>query len=203
LWLDTQNQAALAYWLRHTTIPMLIARETGDIVWVNQSMEELLGYTAAELTDTTRMNWHRLTANQEDARADVKMAAEVAGGRRWEYQLQTSYITKIGRPERVLQHVLRYPASGVFDYFMVSLIPLDRGYQAALEELTFIRTDLVKLIELSTASKPSMAEKLWAWAQAHPVMAAVGALFVFAFIFGDRALEIATSVKEIFFPKSP
>lgn len=199
-WIEGLECAGLHYWLVETRVPMLAKKPDGSILWANPAFEQLLGYTVSELTDPNRVSWHRLTGDAADLAADLEMGADVVAGRRTDYQLAKTYITKTGSPVRVMVHVLRFPMSGPFDFYMVSVTPLDTVAAQVMLEVEALRTEFIKLAEhVAKPAAPTLSDKVFDWAKGHPMYAGIVSVFMAFILFGSRVSEIVREIKSIFF----
>lgn len=185
-WLKEQKQGVLEEWLRHTKAPMLATLPSGEILWVNAAFEDLLNWTSVELVG--KMTWKELTDNKEELKADIELAAECIAGTRHNYQLQKPYRTKNGPQKRVVIDVVRYPQTGEFEFFLVTVFPVDRGVEFAMAQLAEIRTMLVQLI----GQQPSGLTfgKVTEFSKDRPLIAAAIATLLGVLLFGERVFEI-------------
>lgn len=193
-WLEGQHKDPLKYWLRYTSSPLLVSQLDGEIVWCNPAFEELLGYTNAEISNQ-QIKWTDLTQSKEDLQADLMMAKELALGNSQSYKLQKEYRRKAGGLVRVIIHVMRYPPSGNLDYFLVTVLPLDMGYDFAMEKLANLEDQLIKIFSVMSENNTN---KLWEWANENkPISAALFVLFL-TLLLGDRVVEIVKAIKDVF-----
>lgn len=184
MWLDRQTPGVLRQWLKATNVPMLATRPDGAILWANQAYEDLVGYASTELVGVR--TWIELTSGAADSEGDAKMAELIASGERTEYSFRKAYLHKTQQPRPVRIHVLRYPAHGPFEFFLVSVLPLDADV-SVLEEVESIQ---VRLVELMSQNRNSL-EHVTELAKAHPIVATVIAAVLSTLLFGDRVLELA------------
>ena len=80
---------------------MVVTSSDGGFHWVNQSAEDLFGYSAAEflgLSNLTPVSWQVLTIDHKDLAADKAMVEQMEAGERTEYSLEKSYRAKDGKP---------------------------------------------------------------------------------------------------------
>ena len=198
-WIQDQHES-LRKWLVHTACPMLVSSQDGSILWANPSFEELLGYTSFELIGDKKagargVKWTDLTVDPDDLKADLAMVRDLSQGARIEYQLRMSYRAKSGDPVGVIIHVLRWPQQGDVECFLVTAMPIGRGVDFMVGEIATMQKTLSDFVAIKSIS---WWFHLYSWAGKNKTLAAMLSLFVFVFIFGDRAIEIAESVKKIF-----
>lgn len=192
-WLDALEPSGLRAWLRHTAVPMLATLPDGKFLWVNSAYERLTGYTWSELND---LSWTELTESLSDRNKDVEMALELQSGQgRISYQFRKQYKHKTGTGPRVIIDVLRYPIQGDFVCFLVSVIPLDKGYEQALHEVEKLHRLIEDFIQLQ---KRTLWDQYWNWAEKHPYRAAIVTVIAATFILGDRILQIVKDALELF-----
>ena len=186
MWLSQQSKEKLEHWVRHTKTPMLATLPDGSILWTNTAFETLLGYTKVELAG--QKTWIELTKPDENLGYDRQMVEQVVAGTMTDYQLQKQYLTKSGSTKTVVIDVLRYPTIGPFECFLVAVVPVDRGVELAIGQLSEIRKLILKMIEKEP--KGLTFDKLMGWTKEHPLVAAIiGTLFAFL-LFGERVFEI-------------
>ena len=186
MWIEKQGETKLQYWLTNTSVPMLAAMPDGEILWLNEAFEQLLGFSSVELIG--RKTWKQLTAKEDELAYDIELVDEAVSGKRTDYQLQKQYKTKNGGTRSVVIDVVRYPQSGEFECFLVAACPLDHGVQFALVQLNEIRKLIMALIEHQPSGMT--IDKAVAFAKDHPVVASVVVTFLSVMLFGERVLEI-------------
>ena len=184
MWLSRQPPEVVKDWLRGSSVPFLATLPDGTILWCNKSYEDLVGYTSAELS-RLEGGWFTLTASDDDANNDADMAELVVNGERHDYLFRKSYRHKSGELKKVEIHVLRYPLSGKFEFFLVSVLPLDIGFTKVIEEVSTIRG---MLLEIST--KPDVYDKVTALISKYPKASLIVLGVLLYFMFGDRVLEL-------------
>lgn len=193
-WLQTLEPEGLRHWLRLTAIPMLASLPDGKILWANQAYERLTGYTWAELQN---MTWMELTDDLEDRKADLEMSHEVVRGDRFQYQFRKRYRHKTSVGPPVLIDVLRYPMTGEFVCFFVSVLPLDAGYNQALAEVEKLHRIVFDFIDLQK-KQHNVVEQYLGWLKESPTVAWPISIIVTVFLLGDRMLEIVKQVFALF-----
>lgn len=156
-WLTQQKREALEAWLSHTSIPMLVTLEEGEILWCNSAFELLLDYTEYELVG--KISWKDLTHGPSDLETDEVMRSKILGGERHSYEMQKYYRKKDGSLVKVLIHVLGYPVYGDKEFFLVTVIPFDKINQFALIQLNEIHQVLMMVLEAISIPKPSFWSK--------------------------------------------
>lgn len=189
-WLRTLGQEELDHWLRRTDVPLLASLPEGQILWCNRAFEVLTGYTVSELHN---MTWRDLTDDADDLTADIEMAYQVQRGERESYQLQKRYRTKHGPSKRVMIHVLRNPYSGAFKCYFVSVIPLDAGYETALNEIQQVRGMMLELMAKLSEDKTLWTKYMEHWKK-YPIPVTIATIVTLVFLLGDRLLEIIKDV---------
>lgn len=193
-WIELQEDEHLRHWLRRTSIPMQVTLADGTILWCNEAFERLVDYTIVEI-EQQNITWLDLTVSKKDVEADKKMAAKVVVGERQHYEFRKRYRNKSGDVVDVIIHVLRCPAAGEFECFLVSVVPLDKTTQKTLHKIDELHRIVTHMYENPT---PRIAKSVADWAKEYPRMAAIVGLFLFTFLFGDRVLEIAQKIAELF-----
>lgn len=198
-WLNHIEPEGLRHWLRLTAIPMLASLPDGKILWANQAYERLTGYSWAELES---MSWIDLTEDLEDRRADAAMAQELVRGDRFQYQFRKRYKHKTMMGPQVLIDVLRYPIDGQFVCSLVSVLPLDAGYDQALVEVEKLHRIVFDFIDLQKKQR-NIAEQYVAWLKDSPTVAWPISIIVAVFVLGDRLLEIVKQIFDLFSTTTP
>ena len=189
-WIDEQPDSLLKSWLERTHAPMLATLPSGEILWVNASFEQLLGYTAPELVG--RITWKQLTDDTDDLEADVALSQQTINGDRENYLLQKPYRTKHGPQKRVVIDVLRYPSHGEFECFLVTALPTDRGIEFAMGQLADLRE---LCLEIAANSQRGVTfESVAKVYEEHPVIVTIVGLVIGTLLFGDRVLEIFNAI---------
>lgn len=192
MWLNSQSQKVLSYWINNSQCPFLVSGANGEIYYCNQSFEELLGYTLIELTD---LGWEKITST--DLTLDQKLVGEIAHGDRVEYTLRKQYLSKNGTPIPVIIHVMRYPRDGEIEFYLVSVIPIERGYEYAIQEIQEMQNTILALTE-AICNKPGDFDRLWNWCKENKIVAAVIGAILGTLIIGERFLSIIKSSIELF-----
>lgn len=185
MWIDQQDKQKLATWVKFTKVPMLATMPDGKILWANEAFENLLGYT---LTELERLTWIKITKDDDDLEYDLQNAASTIAGERFDYQLQKTYIAKSGSSKSCVIDVMRFPRTGEFQCFLVAVLPLDRGSDLALIQLSEIRTLMLTLM-----SQPVTGltwEKATIFAKEHPLVASIIGTFLATVLFGERVIEL-------------
>lgn len=192
-WIENLEPGELRHWIRCTSTPMMASMPDGKILWCNPACEAMTGYTVNELT---RADWRSLTDGPDDLIADLELAREVESGTRTEYRINKAYRTKYGPSKRVIIHVLRNPLEGPFKFCLVSIYPLDGGFEMALDELKKQQVSIIKL--LSAGGRPAWLNQYFEAFKTHPMQTIAVTVSILAFIFGNRVLEIVAAVQKMF-----
>lgn len=183
-WIDSQVPEMACRWIKETSVPLLVTVRNGTLLWCNEAFEEFVGYTVSELRGMEDC-WQRLTIDQGDATYDSEMAEMVESRERYDYRFRKKYISKDGVPRPCEIHVLRHPEAGSFEYFLVSVLPLDLSYGAMLEELQLLQRSLLDL-----SSKPDMWERMMLFYKSQPKTAIVVTIVLSYLLFGDRVIDL-------------
>lgn len=211
-WIDDLPTPALRHWLQHTKTPLLATQLTGQdgvnsgpILWANNAAEQLLEYTLQEFTRANNpIGWPDITVDHGDLDTDIAMAKQVVAGTRHEYELFKQYRTKSGKIVPITIHVMRYPYSGEFECFFVTIRPLDGSAQQALNEIAELRglvasgfTEISKVVaELN--NRPSEFDKMMESFDKRPKMWVAIILFVLFLMMGDKVFEFLDGLMRVF-----
>lgn len=194
----------LREWLNQSVTPLQIGMPDGKILWANPAYEKLVGYTLPELVNPVRVLWSDLIDDPADRQVAIDLAKEVQGGQRTSYELQVRYRAKTGSPTLVVKQVLRYPQSGEFKYLLVCCTRLDAANEQFIAQVNGVRKDLAAILTKLAQPQDSYLMRYFAWAEKNPIYAAMITLFVAAFLFGDRVIEVFTQVREaVGYPQVP
>jgi PAS domain S-box-containing protein len=209
-WIEQQQPEALRRWIRDTSVPVLASLPAGEILWVNQAFEKLLGYTLPELNN---LSWKDITANGNDIKTDVELARQTVDGEREEYQFQKEYIHKDRSLKTVRIHVLRHPEAGEFQNFLVTVIPLDGYDQANMDRMIEMERQLSALVESDTRNVKVMSaiaeainreswmqqkfDQVIEWSSENPVKALAVALVLGFMFFGETFKDAAMFARQI------
>lgn len=134
MWISNQKKELLELFIIDIEIPVLVSGPTGSVLWANPAFEEFIGYTLWELTTGSNgrgINWETLTVAGESLEADKEMARQCINGERDRYSVKKQYIPKNDRPVWVDINVVRYPQSGPVECFIIVVVPMKNGTQAA------------------------------------------------------------------------
>lgn len=192
MWLDSQSQKVLSYWIKNSHCPLLVSGKDGEIYYCNTAFEDLLGYTLVELKT---LGWDKVTSSDIDV--DKKLVNEIQNGERVEYALRKQYLSKAGSQIPVIIHVMRYPREGEIEFYLVSVIPIERGYEYAIKEIQEMQITILALTE-AICNKPGDFERLWAWCKENKIVAAIIGTVLGTLIIGERFLSIIKSSIELF-----
>lgn len=188
-WLDSQDDALLKAWLRNTKSPMMATLPDGEILWVNQSYESMLGFTSYELVG--ERTWKDLTYNKDDLSADEKLALDVVRGDRIDYQVEKEFKTKSGPPKRVVLNVLRYPLQGDFKCFLTSVMPMDSCYEHMVGEITSIKGTLLSIMEHQTQLTGGVKfSDIKSFVVGNKVISVFLGLLLLYLLFGDKVMDV-------------
>ena len=190
MWLETKPPEMMKFWLRATSLPMLATMPDGEILWCNESFEQLVGYSSTEICGN--ITWIDLTVQSIDAEHDQNMAMEVQSGMRHEYLFRKAYRHKGGEIVPVEIHVMRWPLQGDFQWFLVSVLPIE-GQRAALKQMEIIQSQMVQLME-----KPTSWEQLARAVQKYPKIAFFIGSVLATLLFGSRVIEIVQELAGTF-----
>lgn len=196
-WIKNQSDAVV-HWVNTTSCPMLVSTDDGGILWVNQSFERLLGWSAVELVghgQSKGKKWTDLTVETEDLAHDRELLREVVNGARNEYYLHKQYRSKSGEAIHVMIHVLRWPTQGEIKCYLVTVSPLNRGSEYIVGEISALKTMVSKTL---LDPKETTLEKHLKWASENKVMAGILYLSVAYLLFGERVISVAREIKSIF-----
>lgn len=176
-----------------SSCPMFVVGGNKEILWVNQSFELVLGYTAEELLN---LHIEALTHDAEEWDMDTKMMATLVKGYRLEYHVRKQLRKKSGEPVTALIHVLRWPPYGDVECFLITAIPVSHAADFVVGEVTSLRVMLAEFIHNKTSST---SDKLLNWAKDHPIWASIMAFVLGYLLLGDRIVEVAEHAKRIFY----
>lgn len=196
-WIQNQPDAVV-HWVNSTSCPMLVSTDDGGILWVNQSLERLLGWSAVELVghgQNKGKKWTELTVETEDLAHDRELLRGVVVGERNEYYLHKQYRSKSGEAIHVMIHVLRWPTQGEIKCYLVTVSPLNRGSEYLVGEISALKTMISKTL---LAPKETIIEKHLNWADRNKVMAGMLYLFAAYLLFGERVISAAREIKSLF-----
>lgn len=201
MWLDTQEKQVLTDWIRRTKIPVLASKPDGRILWVNPAFEALTGYSYYEIVDKDNpLTWKDITV-EEDLLFDERMVEDLEKGVRTDYMMEKRYKHKNGPPVSVIIEVLRYPLAGEFQFCLVTAVPLNHGYEAALIQLKTIKELLVPIAEVCEKNLGGLTvEKVYDFIVNNPKKAAFIALLLAVLLFGKDVLETITSIQRVLTP---
>lgn len=168
---------------------MLASLPTGEILWVNEAFEELVGYSSIELQ---HIKWIDLTDDKKELAADLALVDETLKGSRTRYMLRKEYRTKDGPPVKCIIDVIRYPVSNEFECFLVFVMPITHGYQFAVDKLSEIHEIIVELIKAQRqpAEIKIGFSDISKAAKEHPVLASIILTLLGVLLFGERVLEV-------------
>lgn len=195
-WLFEQSDS-LKNWLQKTNCPLFVAREGGEILWVNRAFEDLLGYTSIELIgidDTLHgKTWTDLTVDKHDLHVDKISIQQLINEEKEQYSLQKAYMSKGGKPIDVIVQVLRWPVSGsAVSCFLVTVTPVDKANEYLVERVKIIEKLLEKLISesISTRNRPTNFDKFWSWVSSNKLLSTFLGILIGSLLFGDRVIEL-------------
>ena len=201
-WIEEQS-SSVRHWLHGSACPMIASKADGSIIWANEAVERLLGYSCAELVTSPGspgLSWQDLTVDLRDLSADNQMVQELVQGHRMDYSMQKSYRSKSGEPVPAMIHVLRWPINGTAECFLVTLMPLGSGLDFMLEEFGKLRVAISEMNRVPI-KEPSPAYtaffRVGVWANQNKLAAAALLLWLSALLVGDRVLLIAERIKDI------
>ena len=191
MWLETQKIKLLKYWIEQTSAPMLVSSSDGQILWVNEAFEELLGWSRPEICG--KMTWMDITANDVELEADLEMVSEMVIGNRTSYQLQKMYKTKNGPPKRVLIDVVRYPQAGLLEFCLVTVMPIEANLEYIVGQITTIQQ---LLSQSKTGSKYNISYVL-ELIEKYPKAVTLLLLIIAVVFFGDQVLDVVKAIGSI------
>lgn len=206
MWLSEQESSVLRHWLQRTKVPAMVTLGDGQIAWCNSAFEELLGYTYMELVGPDGMSWAQLSSSPRDLAAESRMresllvSAEVHGSRE-DYTAVTRYLSKQGNSVDVFVHVLRYPAYGAYQFFLVTATPIHKGLDFARNEIAEINANMVRLVRAGPAGESdhgSLSDRLWQWSVANPRLSVPLGLMILSLFLGERVIELFERVVRVF-----
>ena len=182
---------------------MVVTSSDGGFHWVNQSAEDLFGYSAAEflgLSNLTPVSWQVLTIDHKDLAADQAMVEQMEAGERTEYSLEKSYRAKDGKPLPCRIHVLRWPPGGKVDCYLVTIIPLHSENDFLREELVAMKEALASIAQAQQdrTGTGDLLRDLGKWAAGNPKYAACVVVFLWVLISGEHALDMIERAAKVF-----
>lgn len=184
------------HWLASTSCPMLAAKEDGSILFANEAFESLLGYTSPELIGGN-LKWQDLTSDRGDERAEEELSNDLFEGKRDSYSMIKSLSQKQGIPVRVLSHVMRWPASGDFECYLISIIPLEADLDSIMDSVSDVRTQMYDLIRHITKPQPSVLDRALVWANENQMKASIIACVALGMLFGESFLVVLSRVLSV------
>lgn len=139
-------------WYKNTEIPLLISGVEGEIFDCNPAFEKFIKYSDYELTigeSGKGLSWFQISVDDNNLKADKQLALECVNGDRISYSIKKQYIPKNESPIWVDLNVIRYPAKGPFEFFLVSVIPMKNGSLAAfnlsMDKMSHFTNALIKI----------------------------------------------------------
>lgn len=220
-WLENENCDAIKHWIKHTSLPKACSAADGEIFWVNEAFEEMIGYSEYELVSGRGgkgIRWTDISVDDGNLEADRRMVEEIVSGRRERYFIRKQYLPKNDKPIWVELQVLRYPSNGELKFFLVTANPLKNGSQLAahiatdalknvlvsVEEIKTLQNQLAgAIVETVTENlKPKSESEQIASAvarliNAHPKAAGIAALVIISMILGTQLVQAVDAVKRM------
>lgn len=182
-----------------SSIPCLLSRADGSIVWCNNAFEEFIGYTVAEF-HAGKVGWKQLTPIKEELLADEEMVSLLQSGQRTEYTIYKSYLPNGKSPTRCKLTVYAWPsANGQVEEFVVVVWPLINGQLMAFEHTVSsvekLRQEIGGILKtISDRDRESdiiqgarLAER---WLVKYPVGAKIVGLLLLIVVLGDKGAEL-------------
>lgn len=216
-WLTNQDRELLEAAIIHTPCCMLFSKPSGDILWANNAFVKWSGYTLFELQS---MTWMELTVTDENLRADIAEAQEMAKNDGYSifYSVMKQYIPKHGQPCWGLLHVMRYPPLGDLTCCVCVWDPIKESFtesfnlirdtankgNKAMQDMTNALNDLKKaVIPEETPLSQKAVLILMRLIATYPKRSMAIALFFFVLFLGNLAVDTIQKYKSIITIQQP
>lgn len=124
-WIKNHDLELFITFITHTKVPMLISGANGEIYWANKAFELFSGYSNWEIEN--KLKWENLSINDENIEADRHMIHQCILGTATNYSIKKQIIPKNERPAWTDVHVSRFPMTGDFKFFLITIQPLQNG----------------------------------------------------------------------------
>lgn len=214
MWLRNQNIDLFVTWVENTEVPMIVSGPKGEIYWANKSFEEFSGYTSWELSN--RLSWEKLSFNDDNLEADKQLITECISGDRINYSIKKQFSPKGEKPVWVDIHVCRFPMSGEFKFFLITVQPLKNGTAAAFslaidtinnfskkledynKEVSGMSEEIVKGIKSSQTKGEEIGKSLGGLAWEYPRITGIVLAIMLAMLLGNQFMEAVKNVKTLF-----
>ena len=136
-WLDElQGCDSLKAFLQHTTVPLLVSRPEGAILWANAAFLNWSGFSGAELQ---KYGWKQITVPGDELDADTKKAES------WDdfapvYSQLKQYYRKNQSPAWGVVSPMRFPPYGPIEFCITTWLPCEGTSDKSLElAVTYIQ----------------------------------------------------------------
>lgn len=194
-WIEKQTHA-LRLWLTRAQCPMAVSTSDGNFLWANKSFERLLEYSLPELIRPGAPTWKDLTIDKHELATDQELVDELISEAREEYYLQKSYRKKTGDPVSVIIQVIRHPSQGAVEFFMVTVMPVEKANEYMASRLRVLEKLLTEFIK---EDRKTPFERFLNWSKENKIYATIIITFFAFLVFGPRVIDFVKEMKDIFF----
>lgn len=220
-WLaDNADRTLLEGWLSSTDALMLASLADGTVLWANEAFQDFIGYSAYELygrDNPNRVKWTDFSVPDASLEADVAMANASSLGDIERYDVIKYYRPRSKAPVLCKLCVQRWPRQGELEAFLVTVLPLENGAHAAMQEMMSRTDQFLQALGRLQASMDGMATSLHnsitemrqvsdlesaasAWARIalrYPRYAAFVALALALLVIGPNAVTVIKQITEL------